>query len=107
MKNIQQNLKASQDRQKSYVDLKRTHREFQVGEHVYIKVNPKKISLRLGKYAKLAPRYCGPFKILSKVGLVAYQLSLPPAFKVHNVFHLSILKKYVHDATHVIDWNVI
>ena len=55
---------------KRYADLKRTPREFQVGEHVYIKVNPKKISLILGKYSNLSPRYCGPFEILAKVGLV-------------------------------------
>ena len=59
MKQVQQNLKVSQDKQKSYVDLKRTPREFQVGEHVYIKIKPKKISLILGKYSKLASKYCG------------------------------------------------
>ena len=74
---------------------------------MYIKVNPKKISLILGKYSKLTPRYCGPFEILAKVGLVAYQLALPPNIKVHNLFHVSILKIYVHDVSHVIDWNVI
>ena len=74
---------------------------------MYIKVNPKKSSLRLGKYSKLEPRYCGPFEILAKVGSVAYQLALPPIVKVHNVFHVSILKKYIHDATHVINWNDI
>ena len=68
-------------------------------------MRPKKSSLRLGSYAKLAPRYCGPFEILSKIGQVAYQLALPPNLRVHNVFHISVLKKYVHDATHVINWN--
>ena len=86
MKQVQQNLNASQDMQKTYVDLKRTPREFQVGDHVYIKVNPKKISLILGKYSKLALKYCRPFKILSKVGSVMYQLALPPNIKVHNDF---------------------
>ena len=100
-------MKAAQDKHKSYVDLKRTPREFQVGDHVYIKVKPKKSTLILGNYKKLEPRYCSPFEILEKVGSVAYQLSLPPSIKVHNVFHVSILKKYVHDVSHVIDWNVI
>ena len=60
MKQVQQNLKVAKDKQKSHVDLNKTPREFQVDEHVYIKVNPKKKSLRLGKYSKLAPRYCWP-----------------------------------------------
>ena len=68
-------------------------------------MRPKKSSLKLGSCAKLAPRYCRPFEILSKIGQVAYQLALPPNLKVHNVFHIYVLKKYVHDATHVINWN--
>ena len=78
-----------------------------MGGHVYIKVNPKKGSLILGKYSELAPRYYVPFEILFKVGLLAYQLSLPPNIKVHNVFHISILKICVHDFSHVIYWNGI
>ena len=68
-------------------------------------MRPKKSSLRLGSCAKLAPRYCGPFEILSRIGQVAYQLALPPNLRVHNFFHISVLKKCVHDATHVINWN--
>ena len=105
VKQVQGNLKVAQDRQKSQADLKRTPKEFQVGEHVFIKVRPKKSSLSLGSCAKLAPRYCGPFEILSRIGQVAYQLALPPNLRVHNVFHISVLKKYVHDATHVVNWN--
>ena len=98
-------MKIVQDQQKSQADLKRTPKEFQVGEHVFIKVTPKKSSLRLGSCAKLAPRYCGPFEILSRIGQVAYQLALPPNLRVHNVFHIYVLKKYVHDATHGIILN--
>ena len=68
LKYVQHNLKAAQGKQKNYIDLKITPREFQVGDHVYIKVNPKKSTFRLGKYKKLAPRYYGPFEILAKVG---------------------------------------
>ena len=53
----------------------------------------------------MAPRYCGKFEILSRIGQVAYQLVLPPNIRVHNVFHISVLKKHVHDATHVVNWN--
>jgi ribosomal protein L21E len=107
VKQVQQNLKEAQDRQKSYADLKRTFREFEVGDHVYVKVKPRKSSLRLGSSVKLSPRYCGPFEILARIGPVAYQLALPANIRVHNVFHVSLLKKYVHDATHVIDWTDI
>ena len=55
----------------------------------------------------MAPRYCGPFEILAKVGPLAYQLALPPNIEVHNVLHVSILKIYVHDVSNVTDWNVI
>ena len=59
------------------------------------------------RYSKLAPRYHRPFEVLSKIVPVTYQLALPPTIKVHDVFHVSLLKKYVHDATHIIDWNMI
>ena len=77
-----------------------------MGDHVYIKVNPKKSTLRLGKCKKLTPIYYGPFEIIAKVGPVTYQLVPPPSIKVHNVFHVSILKIDVHDVSHVIYWNV-
>ena len=74
---------------------------------MFVKVKPKKSSFKLGICANLTPKYCKPFKILARVELVAYRLAFPPYLRIHNVFHISILKKYVHDATHVIDWNVI
>ena len=55
----------------------------------------------------MAPRYCGPYEVLAKIGLVAYQFTLPPNIKVHDVYHVSLLKKYIHDATHIIDRDVI
>ena len=72
---------------------------------MFIKVRPKNSSLRLGSCAKLAPRYCGPSEILSRIGQVAYQLALPPNLRVHKFFHIFVLKKHVHDTTHVINWN--
>ena len=107
VKHVQIYLKNAQDIQKSHADLKRTRKEFQVGEHVFMKEKTKNISFKLRNCSKLAPSYCRPFKILSRVGPMAYRLALPPNLKIHNVFHISILKKYVHDASHVINWNVI
>jgi hypothetical protein len=102
-----QNLKVAQDRQKSYTDSNETHREFKVGDHVFLKVKTNRSSLKLGSCAKLAARFCGPFEILERIGSVAYMLALPASMNVHNVFHVSLLKKYVPDANHVIDWTVI
>jgi transposase InsO family protein len=107
MMKIKQNLKASQDRKKSYVDKHRTPREFSVGDHVFLKVKARRSSLRLGRCSKLAAQYCGPFKVLERIGLIAYMLALPTSMQIHNVFHVSLLKKYVPDTNHVIDWNVI
>jgi hypothetical protein len=78
-----------------------------VGEHVFLKVKEKRSSLRLGSCPKLAARYCGPFEILEKIGPVAYMLAFPASMRVHNVFHVSLLKKYVPDPNHIIDWTVI
>ena len=78
-----------------------------MGDHVYLRIKPKKSILYTGSCEKLAPCYCGPFEVLERVGPVAYKFALPSHIKVHDVFHVSLLKKYVHDPTHVIDWNVI
>ncbi|KAL6185928.1 hypothetical protein ACLB2K_042050 [Fragaria x ananassa] len=94
--------------QKSYVDLKRRQVEFDVGDHVLLNVSPTKRVVRFGKKGKLAPRYVGPFESLEKVGDLTYRLALLPImFVVHNVFHVSLLMKYIPDASHVIDHGTI
>ena len=55
----------------------------------------------------MKPQFCGPFSIIERIGPVAYRLTLPPIVKVHNVFHVSLLNKYVNDVDHVIDWSVL
>ena len=67
----------------------------------------RKSSLKLGSCAKLPPRYCGTFEVLERIGPVAYRLAFPTSTKSHNVFHVSLLKKYVHDPNNVINWDVI
>ncbi|GJY84411.1 putative reverse transcriptase domain-containing protein [Tanacetum coccineum] len=91
---IKQRMQAARDRQKSYADLKRKPMEFQVGDKVMLKVSPWKGVVHFGKRGKLNPRYVGPFKVLEKVGEVAYKLELPEELsRVHNTFHVSNLKK--------------
>ncbi|GJY08461.1 hypothetical protein Tco_0375515 [Tanacetum coccineum] len=83
-------MQAARDRQKSYADLKRKPMEFQVGDKVMLKVLPWKGVVHFGKRGKLNPRYVGPFKVLEKVGEVAYKLELPEELsRVHNTFHVS------------------
>ncbi|GJV03588.1 putative reverse transcriptase domain-containing protein [Tanacetum coccineum] len=95
---IKQRIQAARDRQKSYADLKRKLMEFQVGDRVMLKVSPWKGVVRFGKRGKLNPRYVGPFKVLEKVGSVAYKLELPQELsRVHNTFHVSNLKKCYFD----------
>ncbi|GJZ72078.1 putative reverse transcriptase domain-containing protein [Tanacetum coccineum] len=95
---IKQRIQAARDRQKSYADLKRKPMEFQVGDRVMLKVSPWKGVVRFGKRGKLNPRYVGPFKVLAKVGAVAYKLELPQELsRVHSTFHVSNLKKCYSD----------
>ncbi|GKC30980.1 hypothetical protein Tco_1038274 [Tanacetum coccineum] len=91
-------MQAARDRQKSYADLKRKSMEFQVGDKVMFKVSPWKGVVRFGKWGKLNPKYVGPFKMLRKVGEVAYKFELPEELsRVHNTFHVSNLKKCYAD----------
>jgi len=80
---------------------------FNVGDHVYLKEKPNNITLSFGNFLKLVPKYCVPFEDLAKIGSVDYDLALPLSIKVHNLFHVCLSKWYEHDATHVIDLNMI
>ena len=98
----------AQSRQKSYADVRRRPLEFEVGNHVFLKVMPKRWVVIFGKRGKLSPRFSGPFEILERVGTVAYRLALPPNMSgVHEVFHVSMLQKYTLDPAHVVDWGQI
>ncbi|XP_074298162.1 uncharacterized protein LOC141628981 [Silene latifolia] len=96
-------MRAAQDRKKSYADLKRSEIEFAVGDKVLLKVSPMKGVMRFVKRGKLSQKYIGSYEILDRIGEVAYRLALPPALaRVHNIFHVSQLRKYVSDPTHVL-----
>ncbi|XP_074300878.1 uncharacterized protein LOC141632213 [Silene latifolia] len=97
-------MRAAQDRQKSYADLRRSGIEFAVGDKMLLKVSPMKGVMSYGKRGNLSQMFNGPYEILDIVGEIAYRLTLPPALDiVHNVFHVSQLRKYVSDPTHVLE----
>jgi hypothetical protein len=98
------NLREAQARQKSYADKRRQPLYFQVKDYVYLKVSPMKGVTHFGVKGKLAPRYIGPFPILERCGPVAYRLQLPKTLSgVHNVFHVSQLKKCLRVLDRTID----
>ncbi|CAN1167912.1 Transposon Tf2-6 polyprotein [Linum perenne] len=103
VKMIKDRLRVAQDRQKVYVDTHKCEVSYEVGEKVFLKVSPWKGVMRFRKKGKLAPRFIGPYEIIEKIGPVAYRLALPPELSlIHNVFHVSMLKKYCGDPSHVL-----
>ncbi|XP_076959262.1 uncharacterized protein LOC143635273 [Bidens hawaiensis] len=105
---IRAHLKAAQNRQKSYADKRRCTIEFQVGDYVMLKVSPWKGVIRSRKRGKLSPRFIGPFKIIARVGQVAYRLDLPEELnEIHNTFHVSYLQKCLADETSYVPLNDI
>jgi hypothetical protein len=90
IRRIQDNLKAAKSRQESYENMRCRPLQFEVGDHVYLKVSPMKGVKRFGVKGKLSPRYIRPFLILEKCGNVAYKLKLPSSLVgVHDMFHVS------------------
>jgi hypothetical protein len=103
VKQIQANILAAQSRQNSYTDKRRSPLEFEVGDHVYLQVSPMKGVRRFGIKGKLAPRYIGLYPILDKYGPTSYQVELPTKLLgIHNVFHVSQLKRCLKPPTDVV-----
>ena len=105
---IRHRLLTTHRRQKIYADKRHRPIEFGVCDHVFLKVMLKRGVVRFDKRGKLAPRCIGPFEVLERVDTVAYRLALPPSLSgVHEVFHVSMLRKYTPDPGHVVDWGEI
>jgi hypothetical protein len=103
IKLIRKNLEVAQARHKSYHDKRRKPLQFEVGDFVYLKVSPTRGVQRFGIKGKLDPRYIGPYEIIEACGPMAYKLKLPPKMSaIHNVFHVSQLKKCVRLPTEII-----
>lgn len=101
-------MKASQSRQKSYHDKRRKDLEFQEGDHVFLRVTSVTGVGRALKSRKLTSKFIGPYQISERIGVTAYRLALPPHLSnLHDVFHVSQLRKYVPDPSHVIPMNVV
>ncbi|GJV77756.1 putative reverse transcriptase domain-containing protein [Tanacetum coccineum] len=100
---IRQRLQAARDQQRSYANVRRKPLEFQVGDRVMLKVSPQKGVIRFEKRGKLNPQYIVPFKILKRIGPVAYKLELPEELSnVHSTFYVSNLNKCLSDKSLVI-----
>jgi hypothetical protein len=95
-------MKSAQHKAKYYADNKRFFREFEVGDKLFLMVAPNRFGLKIGMSTKLSPRLCGPFESLKRLGKVAHEFKLPEEWKIHNVFHVGLLRKYVSDPNHIL-----
>ena len=82
--------------------------KYEMGDKVFLKVSPWRKILRFCKKGKLSPRFIGPYEILERIGPVSYRLALPPKLtKLHNVFHVSMLRRYHSDGSHILLVQVV
>jgi len=99
-------MRAAKSRNKSCADNRQKSLEFHFGDNVFLKVSPMKGMPSFSWKEKLSPRFIGPFEILERVGNLAYHLALPPKLaQVHNIFHITMLRKYEPDPAHVLNFK--
>jgi len=93
-------MKKAQERMKQLANKRRSDRAFEIGDLVFVKLHPyRQVSVAFRSSAKLAPKYYRPYAIIDKIGSVAYKIQLPTGSLIHDVFHLSQLKKFVGEAS--------
>ena len=108
VKMIRERLKVATNRQKSYANMRRKDIRYEIGEKVFLKVSPWKKVMKFGKKGKLSPRFIEPYEVIEKVGPMVYRLSLPLELeKNHNVFHVSMLRRYRPDPSHIVSSETI
>ena len=108
VKVIRERLKVATNRQKSYAGMRRKYIRYEISEKVFLKVLPWKKVMRFGKNGKLSPRFIGPYEVIEKVGPLAYILDLILELeKIHNIFHVSMLRRYRSDQSHVVSSKTI
>ncbi|MCO5573213.1 hypothetical protein L7F22_026982 [Adiantum nelumboides] len=107
LKAVYESICSAQDRTQTYANKAHKKVTFEKGDFVFLKVPAKLKTMKTGKCDKLSPRYCDPFKIVKKIGDVAYKLELPESSQVHPVFHISKLKKIVHGLENVVSSDIL
>jgi len=108
VKTIQERLKTSLSRKKSYADQRRRPLEFSMCEHVFLRVTPFTSVGKALKSKKLTLKFTGPYQILRRMGHTAYEVALPPPLaNIHNIFHVSQLRKYISHPSHILEYDSI
>ena len=106
MRVIKKRMSAAQSWQKSYADNRRRPLEFEVGNRLFLKVSPLRGVMQFGKKGKLSPRFTRPFEITQRVGKLAYRIALPPDLvRTHDVFHVSMLRKYITNPDVIVEYE--
>jgi hypothetical protein len=106
IQSIRQRIKEAQLWKNNYVDVHCIDQSYDVGDNFFLRVKLHKISIKFGKGDKISPRLVGPFEVVENKGPVAYRLAFPNSLRhIYGVFHVSVLRHYISDPSHVIDMS--